>query len=578
MASKFFTPILAKFQNLKQDLLASLPSSPAPDQRTYEICYFPLVTKHSDGRLVYLGAFVPDLYELARANNSATPFEAAILLPEQIYEVSQTDGTFVKGEDLSQVAHQVNNKMFDLAQTARKNKQNINIYTVDRMPAADLYLKASNIVFLPAVLSDTYTVKDLAIHSLINPYGGGRKTHYTPTIQKTEREKRLHLVLSWMARAVAAITAIGTGLAFLPAAPYLGLLAAIGTYYVIASVQIFEFWDKAETLIRHNWALSWNNLKAKQIDKIKLAKTLVIAAIVLFLTIEGAMGAYTGMISVLSQIPYFAAMITAVPKALLGLKACVGILSTIGALSAFRGLMNVMHNFMGLGYAKTTITPEEIAALPIEAMLAKKPSNNPEVEVAALNAELKKAQNPCVSKVVTLEAVFKDLQANGEIAQNVDFEDAPAFDKAFRLVTQNLPMNLGAWAPAQVFDSLSQAQKMQAIEHFKQNQQRLAEYQTSPEYQAYLTSARYDLDKNAFKAYLKGETYKLRPEAEVAPEAEHAASPLRDCCAPLVFSRSPSRERELEVIVAMPLESSAANEAEASVQQQPGKRRQRGEF
>jgi hypothetical protein len=516
----------------------------APDRRNFEVCYFPLVHKNADNTLTYFGTFVPDLYELARANGSKQAFQEAILLPKKAYPVL-ADGKLAL-EDLRSVSSQVSKKLFEIAKTSRQNQENLNIYSVDRMPAQDLYFNSKS-----GVAQSLATAKP---GDLINVYGGARQAAYhLAHIEETNKEKLLHAGLNWMSRAAAVIAGVGAGLAFLPAAPILGALAGLSTYYIVTSANQFDFWDRAEALIKHNWILSSKHVMPKKMDWVKLAKTLVIAAMVAFLTVEGGLGAYAGMVDVLTKVPYFAGLLVAAPKALLGIKALAGVLSLTGAIAGFRGLMVVMHNWLALGYAKTVITPEERAALPVEAILkvnadadsayadkdakhqvrvlSRKVADaelktNLELatlradvqsygdEIVKLNTQVKQAQNPCVSKVVAMKVIFNDLVAKRKIEAELD---GAKFDAAFRAVTDNLPMNLAAWAPAQVFDALSQEAKLKAIEDFKAKNARFGEYKNSPEYKAYLKSDRYTLEKEAFKAFLKGETYQL-------------AKPAGDCC------------------------------------------------
>lgn len=496
----------------------------APDRRNFEVCYFPLVHKNAKGALTYFGTFVPDLYELARADGSKTAFQDAILLPKKTYAL-QADGK-LSVEDLRSVAAQVSKKMFAIANVSRKNQENLNIYHADRIPAQALYFNDKSGI--------ARSVNKAKPGELINVYGGAKGTSYQlGDIQPSNREKLIHAGLNWLSRGVALMSGIGAALAFAPAAPFAALIAGLTTYYVVTSAEQFSFWDKAEDLIKNNWLTSAKHRQAKKLDFVKLTKTLVISGMVGYLALQGGMGAYTGALEILATLPSLSGvLITA--NTLMGIKAAAGVLAATAGLSAFRGLMGIMHNWLALGYAKTVISPEETKALPVADILktnknAKVRHENTKVaelndslqdnlkEIANLKDQLTQAQNPCVSKVIALEAVREDLISKGKITGDLEGEN---FDAAFEIITQNLPMNLGAWAPAKVFNALSQEEKLKAIEDFKSaSNSRFNEYKTSEQFQAYLTSARYDLDKNMFKAYLKGETYKLMVD-----------EPVRDCC------------------------------------------------
>ncbi len=498
----------------------------APDRRSFDVCYFPLVHKDEHGKLAYFGTFVPDLYELARANGKQNPFQDAILLPKRKYTVDH-EGK-LSDEDLRSVASQVSKTLFGIANYSRQIKENLNIYHVDRIPAQGLYFNAKSGI--------AQSLKDAKPGELINVYGGAKGTSFQlGHIEPTNREKLIHAGLNWLSRGVALMSGIGAALVFAPAAPYAALIAGLTTYYVVTSAEQFTFWDKAEDLIKNNWLTSAKHRKPKQVDFVKLAKTLVIAGMVGYLALEGGMGAYSAAIHQLTSLHALSGVMSSLtPNALMLVKGIASVLSATAGLGAFRGLMWIMHNWLGLGYAKTVITPEETKALPIDDMLThnQKAKENYEnkkgaelnakledsnKEIANLKMQLTQAQNPCVSKVVALAVVFNDLVSKNEISADVD---SPKFDAAFAAVTQVLPMNLGAWAPAQKFNALSQEEKLKAIEAFKSaTNSRFNEYTASEEFQGYLTSPRYDLDKRMFRAYLKGETYKLTLD-----------QPVRDCC------------------------------------------------
>lgn len=541
-------PSLPKLPNLNVgERLSSLFEGIAPDRRKYEVSYFPLAHKNAEGALVYFGTFVPDLLELARSNGSKNALQDAILLPKRAY-ILEANG-HLNEEDLRQVAAQVTREFTRMASDARKKQTNLNIYAVDRMPAQDLYFDAKSGV--------AQSVAGAKSGELINIYGSARPTAFQLAyVKPTVRETMIHVSLNFVGRFAALITGLGAGLAFAPAAPYLGVLIGAATYYVVTSASQYDFWEKAEDLIRNNWALSAKLLKPKQVDWSKSAKTLGMAALVGYLAFQGGLEMYAGAVNTLinfAQLPLFSAGVALSAKALLGIKTFAGILSVTAALGAFRGLMVVMHNFVGLGYSKTTITPEERNALPVDQILKQNAKNdrdytarknlevNPDLQAevdrlthALEDAELDKveslfelrseltkaliqAQTPCVSKVVALKAVFDDLVAKGEISG--DLEDDAAYDAAFRAVTEQLPMNMGAWTPAQVFNNLTQEQKLKAIADFKAAGQngRFNEYKNSAEYQAYLASDRYALDSSKFKAYLQGNSFKLD-------------EPKGDCC------------------------------------------------
>lgn len=545
-------PSLPTFQDIKAKFKFSLPSLNigtrlwdnfvegfAPDRRSYDVCYFPLVHKNADGDLTYFGTFVPDLYELARsknenAENAQNAFQQAILLPKKAYKVG-ADG-LLSAEDLRSVASQVSKKMFELGNQARAQDA-LNLYHVDRIPAQGLYFNAKSGV---AQSLDTAQAGDL-----INVYGGARGTKYElGYIEQTNREKLLHAGLNWLSRGVALMSGLGAALAFGPAAPVAAAVAGFTTYYIVTSANQFSFWDKAEDILKNNWLMS-KHAKPKALDFVKIAKTLVMSAMVGFLAYEGGMGAYAEAMNLLTTLPAVSGgALTLGANALLAIKATAGVLAATAGLGAFRGLMFIMHNWLGLGYAKTAVTPEERAALPVDKMLsdgndkdkayranAKQVNQglamdliNFENKVKALEEELKQAQNPCVSKVVALQTIFDDLVTKGEINKD-ELKTPEQFDAAFRKVTALLPMNLGAWAPAQVFHNLPQAEQLKAIEAFKlgnKDSKRFEDYMNSPKFEAYKKSDRFILDRDKFKDYLDGETYKLNSVVE---------EPLHDCCA-----------------------------------------------
>lgn len=504
----------------------------APDRRSYDVCYFPLVHKNADGVLTYFGAFVPDLYELARANNEVNPFEKAILLPKKAYKV-EANG-LLSPEDLRSVASQVSKTMFALATDARENQQTLNLYHVDRIPAQGLYFNAKSGI--------AQSLAEAQANGLINVYGGARGTTYAlGHIEQTSREKLLHAGLNWLSRGVALISGIGAALAFGPVAPFAAAAAGFTTYYIASSSNQFSFWDKAEDMLKNNWFLSAKHAKPKQLDFVKIAKTLVISAMVGYLALEGGMGAYAEAMNLLTTLPALAGAVAVGSNALLAIKATAGVLAATAGLGAFRGLMWIMHNWMGLGYAKTAVTPQEVAGLPVEKMLSDNNDANTayhhkktahadldammelQATVKSLEVQLKQAQNPCVSKVVALETIFNDLVEKGEINKD-ELQTPEQFDAAFRKVTALLPMNLGAWAPAQVFHDLSHAKQLEAIEAFKNEtkNKRFENYMSSPEFKAYLNSDRFILDRDKFKDYLAGETYKLNSAVE--------EEPIHDCC------------------------------------------------
>lgn len=540
-------PSLPTFQDIRAKFKFSLPSLNigtrlwdnfvegfAPDRRSYDVSYFPLAHKNADGALTYFGAFVPDLYEFARANNAANPFQDAILLPKKAYKL-EANGQ-LSASDLRSVAAQVSKKMFELGSQARA-KDALNLYHVDRIPAQGLYFNAQSGV--------AQSLAEAKADDLINVYGGARGTKYEfGHIEQTNREKLLHAGLNWLSRGVALMSGMGAALAFGPAAPVAAAVAGFTTYYIVTSANQFSFWDKAEDILKNNWLMS-KHAKPKALDFVKIAKTLAISAMVGYLALEGGMGAYAEAVDLLTTLPALSnGAVTLGANALLAIKATAGVLAATAGLGAFRGLMFIMHNWLGLGYAKTAVTPEERAALPVDKML----SDNNDTDkayranakhvnqdlardlikfnerVQALEAELKQAQNPCVSKVVALQTIFDDLVTKGEI-NPVELETAEQFDAAFKKITALLPMNLGAWAPAQVFHNLPHADQLKAIEAFKlgnKDSKRFEEYVNSAEYQAYLQSPRFTLDKDMFKAYLDGKTYNLNPVVE---------EPIHDCCA-----------------------------------------------
>lgn len=546
-------PSLPTFQDIRAKFKFSLPSLNigarlwdnfvegfAPDRRSYDVCYFPLVHKNVDGTLTYFGTFVPDLYELARAENKEHPFKEAILLPKKAYMVDQATG-LLSAEDLRSVASQVSKKMFVLANDARAHQENLNLYHVDRIPAQGLYFNAKSGV--------AQSLGEAQANDLINVYGGARGTKYElGHIAQTNREKMIHAGLNWLSRGVALISGMGAALAFGPTAPFAAAAAGFTTYYIVTSANQFSFWDKAEDLLKNNWLLSSKHAKAKQLDFVKIAKTIVISAMVGFLAYQGGMGAYAEAMGLLSaDLPALAGVVTLGSKALLAIKATAGVLAATAGLGAFRGLMWIMHNWMGLGYAKTAVTPEERNALAVDDILAANDdadntySQKSDLkafaaksvrdllqvneQIKSLESQLKQAQNPCVSKVVALETILNDLVEKGEIDKN-DLNTPEKYDEAFRKITALLPMNLGAWAPAQVFHDLPHAEQMKAIEAFKAGNNkasnRFEEYKSSPDYQNYLVSARYTLDKDMFKAYLDGNTYNLKAVA--------VEEPMHDCC------------------------------------------------
>ena len=505
----------------------------APDRRSYDVCYFPLVHKNAEGALTYFGAFSPDLYELARASNEVNPFEKAILLPKKAYKVG-ADG-LLSAEDLRSVASQVSKKMFEIGSIARAQDA-LNLYHVDRIPAQGLYFNAKSGI--------AQSLDEANPGDLINVYGGARGTKYElGHIQQTNREKLIHAGLNWLSRGVALMSGIGAALAFGPAAPIAATVAGITTYYIVTSANQFSFWDKAEDILKNNWLLS-KHAKPKQLDFVKIAKTLVMSAMVGYLALEGGMGAYAEAMNLLTTLPALSGgALVLGAKSLLAIKATAGVLAATAGLGAFRGLMFIMHNWLGLGYAKTAVTPEERNTLPVDKMLSdnndrgKAYVNNTKQinlgmaqvlkvwgdRVQSLESELKQAQNPCVSKVVALQTIFDDLVIKGEINPD-ELETPEQFDAAFRKVTALLPMNLGAWAPAQVFHNLPQAEQLKAIGVFKlgnKDSKRFEEYINSPAYQDYLQSPRFNLDKDMFKAYLDGETYNLNLVVE---------EPIHDCC------------------------------------------------
>jgi hypothetical protein len=523
-----------------------------PDRRRFDVgSYFPLAHKNEDGSLTYFGAFVPDLLERARTNGSKNAFQDAILLPKKAYTLDANGQ--LNDEDLWQVDLQVAKTLFKIVNDSRKKQENLNLYNVERMSAQDLYFDAKSNV--------AQSVTEAKAGELINIYGGARESGYRlPYVTPTTRERIVHRGLNLVGKFAALITGLGAGLAFAPAAPYLGVLVGAATYYIITSASQFDFWLKAEDLIRNNWALSPKHWKPKQIDWSKLAKTLGMAAFIGYLAFQGGVEMYAGAVNALvnfAQLPLFAAGAALSAKALLAIKTASGILSVTAAVGAFRGLMVVMHNFVGLGYSKTAVSPEERNALPVDDILrqnvendhdytARKkreatPSPAPDTnsqekikhleqvlknvkreslfEKTKLTTALSQAQNPCVSKVVALKAIFDDLVAMGEITPNL--ENDAAYAAAFRAVTEQLPMNMGAWAPAQVFNNLTQEQKLKAIADFKAAgaEGRFKAYKDSPEYQEYLASDRYALDSRRFREYLQGTSFKLD-------------APKGDCCNP----------------------------------------------
>lgn len=545
-----------------------------PDRRKYEVCYFPLAIKNEDGSLSYFGTFVPDLLERARAEGDEKAFEKAILLPKKAYALDAEGKLSL--EDLTQVARQVEKEMANIAIVYRKSGKNLNLYNVERMPAQNLYFDAKSGV--------AQSVAAATVGDLINIYGGARPTAYQlPFIKPSKSEYALHIALNWFSQAVALVAAIGVGLAFMPVAPLAGLAAGLTTFGVVNFAQQFDFWLKAEDLILNNWLLSSSHRQAKQLDWYKIAKTVVVTVMTGYLAIMGGFEAYAVASSALVKLASLSMLQSTVlalgSAASVGIKAFSGLLGITAAVGAFRGSIVVMHNFFGLGYAKTTVTGEERKALPVVDILAKnaekdlayKAKKNPAqvsvdpglsttlaqqtqkiehltASLAQMKQDLIKAQTPCVSKVVAMAAVFYNLVEQGKIPADLDL-DGSTFDEAFSLISKYLPMNLAAWPSAQVFNDLSQADKLKAIESFKNSltNQRFSQY-IADDFNLYVASERYKFDKEKFREFMKGESYQLdqpkgdccndKPTEQALPQASEPvivitpASPVTEITTP----------------------------------------------
>ena len=502
---------------------------PAPDRRPYNGCYFPLMVKNRDGSLTYVGAFVPDLYEKARAENNPNAFEAAILLPKKNYVVTPKDK--LTSEDLSRVGAQVGKALFAVTNELRNKKSNLNIYSVERMAARGLYFNDNSGVAQSVALAEP--------GKLINVYGGARQTTYHLShIEVTKTEKLLHASLAWLGRTFAVIAAVGTGLAVASTAPYWAFLAAFSTYYILTSVKQFEFWDHAEALIKNSWIFSPEHAKPKAMDWVKLGKTLAIAVMVGVLAYWSGMSAYTGAIDLLTS------MMVLTPKALLGAKIFAGSLGVTTVLGDFRGLMGVMHAWLGLGYAKTAVTAEEVNSLSIDKLLTKINDNNKkykpgmkhkndeleeqvelqsritqlQAEIAQLKqdkekleVDLKKAQNPCASKVAVSMAEFKRLQENGAISPSLDFNNLEEYNKAYLILSKSVPTSRAAWASAQFFyEATSEAQRA-AIDKVKQSNPRAQ--LNEQEFAAYIASPVFLVEREAIRQQLLDNGYKFTEAA-----------------------------------------------------------------
>lgn len=369
---------------------------PAPNRREYETPFIPLCYRDARGTITYVGAFSPKEYELHKAlknlGDNVDPFSASIIKPNKKIRLTAS-GKFVNVNDLNDVGGHVT-KSFEHKITALRNstdprKKGINIPFVSRVTAIDTYLPDLPMPQTPAELEK---IEGLFLIETARP-----KQAVNQKLTPTKGEDWLHFVFLQISRVMsfgATLTTFAFAAEIMPI--WVAVVFSGAFWYAVSTANIYDFWDKAENVIHHNWAVSkgfkfFENFSWKKaiVSILKLITIGVVAGMIGY-------GTYTG-IAALPMIGSYA------------LKVTLAVFSaTIASLGAFHGFFNAVRALLGLSFSDMRITPAQINAAHFDLEAARIEQLSFDSPRQQLQAQVQQLQNQLNQNVVQLNQ--KDVQ------------------------------------------------------------------------------------------------------------------------------------------------------------------------